>query len=93
MADLQELLALDISKLTGRDLAQMVCKRSATRANLAPYHWRDLNEIAGPRTLGRAERAANDELARVAALLQEDDDTHLPPDPYRGTERRLQGDV
>jgi hypothetical protein len=81
---LQALLAADISSLTGRDLAGMISKRSFTRASLTPYRWRDLNEVAGPRTLGRAERAANDELARVAALLQDDDDAHMPPDPFAG---------
>lgn len=68
----------------------MVSKRSRTRANLAPYRWGDLNKVAGPRSLGRAERAANDELARVAALLQDDDDTHLPPDPYAQRQRKLE---
>lgn len=51
----------------------MISKRSATRANLSPYRWAALNDVAGPRTLGRADRARNDELARVAALLQDDD--------------------
>jgi predicted pyridoxine 5'-phosphate oxidase superfamily flavin-nucleotide-binding protein len=69
----QALLSLDVSSLTGSDLVHMISKRSATRANLAPYSWGDLNEVAGPRTLGRADRARNDELARVAALLQDDD--------------------
>lgn len=78
---LQELLALDVSSLKGRDLAHVVSMRSASRANFAPYQWVDLNNVAGPRTLGRAERAANDELARVAALLEKDDDAHLPPSP------------
>ena len=49
---LQALLALDLSHLTGTDLASMVARRSHTRANLAPYSWGDLNEVAGPRTLG-----------------------------------------
>ena len=87
---LQALLAADVSGLTGRDLAEMVSKRSHTRANFAPYRWGDLNKVAGPRALGRAERAANDELARVAALLQDDDDAHLPPDPSAGRRRRVE---
>ena len=53
----ERLLAMDVSDLRGGALMEAIKQRSATRANLAPYRWGDLNEIAGPQVLGRAERA------------------------------------